>query len=277
LKSTPPRQFRKFNKTFYFLFAMTRNRDHCSFVPLVQRIDPKPKNPESMTRTPARHDRRANRSHDSGFTLMEVLITITIIITIAALSMIGVNRMRFSAAQATSINQMRQVGTAVLTWGAEKNNGEPFYVSNGSGDYCDESAPGPNPALAPGNPAKLLFNTQNPDEGYTTDYGLFYSALVKMPSPELKDYKPAEVGVGKSWGTYVWYYPFSTSLTSKQSSASGQWLGGVRVRKNLENKLVMMTDYSRGEPAWEKLYLALLVDGTVRALTNGEEPIRPPQ
>jgi hypothetical protein len=39
----------------------------------------------------------------------------------------------------------------------------------------------------------------------------------------------------------------------------------------------MMTDYSRGEPAWEKLYLALLVDGTVRALTNGEEPIRPPQ
>lgn len=256
---------------------MTQKTRHFSFVPLVQRNDFKPKNPESMTRIPARQDRRASRIHDSGFTLVEVLITITIIITIAALSMIGVNRMRFSAAQATSINQMRQVGTAALTWGAEKNNGEPFYVSNGSGDYCDESAPGPNPALAPGNPAILLFNTQDPDQGYTTDHRLFYSSLVKITPPELKDYKPKEVGIGKSWGTYVWYYPFSTSLTSTQSSASGQWLGSVRVRKNLENKLMMMTDYSRGEAAWEKLYLALFIDGTVRALTNGEEPIRPPQ
>ena len=230
-----------------------------------------------MKSMPARHDSRASRTNGSGFTLIEVLITITIIIVIAGLSMIGLNRMRFSAAQATSINQMRQVGTAALAWGAEKNQGEPFYVANGSGDYCDESAPGPNATLSPGNPAKLLFNTEDPEQGYTTDYRLFYSSLVKLTPPERKDYKPAEVGVGKSWGTYVWYYPFATTLTSKQSASSGQWLGSVRVRKNLENKLVMMTDYSRGEPAWEKLYLALLVDGTVRALTNGEEPIRPPQ
>jgi type II secretory pathway pseudopilin PulG len=230
-----------------------------------------------MTTIPSPRDRGASQRHLPGFTLIEVLITIAIIIVIAALSLIGVNRMRFSAAQATSINQMRQIGTAALTWGSEKNQGEPFYVANGSGDYCDESAPGPNPALAPGNPAALLFNTEDPEQGYVTDHRLFYSSLVKMTPLERKDYKPKEVGVGKSWGSYVWYYPFATTLSSKQSSASGQWLGAVRVRKNIENKLMMMTDYSRGQAAWDKLYLALFVDGTVRALTNGEEPIRPPQ
>jgi type II secretory pathway pseudopilin PulG len=210
-----------------------------------------------------------------GFTLVEILVTITIIITLAALSLVGVTRMKFSAAKATTINQMRQVGVATLSWGAERNNGEPSYVANGSGDYCDESAPGPNPALSPGNPAALLYNAEYPDQGYATDHRIFFSPLIKFATPVRKDYKPKQAGSGKPWGTFVWYYPFSTTMTAKQSAASGQSVGLVRVRKNLENKLVMMTDYSRNEPTWEKHYLALFVDGTVRSLTNGEEPIRP--
>jgi type II secretory pathway pseudopilin PulG len=228
-----------------------------------------------MKQKPARQTRRANPFRNHGFTLIEVLITITIIIVIAALSMIGLQRMRFSAAQANAINQMRQIGTAAIAWGAEKNNAEPFYVSNGSGDYCDESNSGPNPALSPGNPAKLLYSTQDPDQGYVTDYRLFYSGLVKITAPQRTQYKPNESAPGKPWGSYVWYYPFSTTKTGRQSTASGQNLGSVRVRQHLENKLMMMTDYSRGKPVWEKVYMALFIDGTVRALTNGEEPTRP--
>jgi type II secretory pathway pseudopilin PulG len=228
-----------------------------------------------MKQTPARHTSRARQSRKHGFSLMEVLITIAIIIVLGALSMIGVQRMRFSAAQASAINQMRQIGTAAISWGAERNNAEPFYVSNGTGDYCDESNSGPNPALSPGNPAKLLYNTADPDQGYVTDHQLFFSGLVKITAPQRRLYKPAEAAPGKQWGSYVWYYPFTRTKTPKQSSASGQNLGSVRVSPQLENKLVMMTDYSRGKPVWDKVYLALLVDGTVRALTNGEEPTRP--
>ena len=228
-----------------------------------------------MTKAPALKGQRAlHRSH-SGFTLVELLVTITIIIVLAALSFIGVTRMRFSAAKATTVNHMRQIGIAALTWGSEKNNGEPFYVSNGSGDYCDESMTGLNPALSPGNPAKLLFAKENPDEGYLSDYRLFFSSLVKMTPPVRKNYKPEEAGGENNWGTFVWYFPFATTPTAKQSSASGQWLGAVRVHPRLNNKLMMMTDYSKGDPVWEKYYLALLVDGTVRALDAAEVPVRP--
>lgn len=207
--------------------------------------------------------------------MVELLVTISLILVLAAMSMIGIQRVRFSAAKASAINQMRQVGIAAITWGAEKNQGEPFYVANGSGDYCDESEPGPTPALAPGNPARLLYNAQDPDQGYVTDHTLFYSGLVRTPAPARKQYIPDQVSPGKSWSTYVWYYPFATTKTSKQSSASGQNLGSVRVSPSLDGKLMMMTDYSRGKPKWEKAYMALLADGTVRALTRGEEPTRP--
>jgi len=223
---------------------------------------------------PALKTRPANQSRNNGFTLVELLVTITIIIVLAALSMVGIQRIRFSAAKAGAINQMRQVGTAVITWGAEKNNGEAFYVANGSGDYCDESEAGPT-ALAPGNPAKLLYNTQDPDQGYVTDHTLFYSGLVNTPAPTRKLYNPAQATVGKTWSTFVWYYPFATVKTARQSSGSGQNLGSVKVSPSLDGKLMMMTDYSRGKPKWEKAYMALFADGTVRALSRGEEPTRP--
>lgn len=230
-----------------------------------------------MKKSPISQRRLADPSHVSGFTLVELLVTIVIIAALAALSVMGVTRMKFSAAKAGTINQMRQVGIAVLTWGSEKNGGEPFYVANGSGDYSDESAPGPNPALSPGNPAAMLFNTEEPDQGYTTDHTLFFSPFVRITPPSRKDYKPKEAVTGKPWGTYVWYYPFSTSMTAKQSSASGQWVGGVKVHPRLDKRLVMMTDYSRDEVIWKKLYLALLLDGTVRDLSSDEVPTRPAQ
>ncbi len=228
-----------------------------------------------MKQNPPSQTSRANKSNNKGFTMVELLVTITIIIVLAALTMVGIQRARFSAAKASAINQMRQVGVAALSWGAEKNNGEPFYVSNGSGDYCDESEAGPNPALAPGNPAKLLYNTDNPDEGYVADHRLFYSGLVKATIPQRKLYIPSQATAGKSWSTYVWYYPFATTKTAKQASASGQNLSSVKVSPNLDRKLMMMTDYSRSKPMWEKAYMALFIDGTVRALTRGEEPTRP--
>lgn len=219
----------------------------------------------------------AESSHESGFTLFELLIVIAIVIMLATLSMVAVNRMRFGAAKATTMNQMRQIAVAVTSWATENNNGEPFYVANGTGDYCDESNPGPNSSLSPGNPAKLLYNTKDPGTGYCADYQLFFSPLVKIVPPVRDKYKPETAAPGVPWGAYVWYFPFSTNMTQRQRNASGQWLDPARVAPNLQGKLMMMTDYSRGDAKWEKYYIAVMVDGSVRKLENEEVYVRPMQ
>ncbi|MCP5546640.1 MAG: type II secretion system protein [Akkermansiaceae bacterium] len=227
---------------------------------------------------PARsHPRRSLGDRCAGFTLTEILVVITILVTLAAISMIGVKRLRFGAAKAATTNQMRQIGVAALAWGADNNYGEPFYVANGSGDYCDESFPGLNPALSAGNPAAMLYRTEDPEQGYIADHEVFFSPLVNFRPPERKDYKPREAGTANPWGSYVWYYPFTTEKSARQAEASGQWLGGVRVKPTLENRLLMMTDFSRGQAVWDNFYLALLVEGNVRELSRGEVPARPAQ
>lgn len=229
-----------------------------------------------MTTTSPRRIALGSNSRHSGFTLVELLVVVTIIIVLAALSVVGVNRMRFSAAQVTTMNQMKQVATAALTWGSEKNEGEPSYVANGTGDYSNECTPGTNPALAPGNPAILLYNPEDPEQGYITDHRLFFSPLVKRPAPESKDYIPSQVGAEKSWGNFVWYYPFTNNKTAKQKSATSQSLGTTRIANGFENRLMMMVDYSRSEAVWEKIPMALFIDGSVRALGNDETPTRLP-
>lgn len=225
-----------------------------------------------------RRIQNVNSTLTSGFTLVETLVVISIIIVLAALSMSLVNRMRFSAAQVTTLNQMRQIGTAALTWGAEKNQGEPMYVTNGTGDYSDEgglsNSPSKDLSLAPGNPAILLYNTESPEQGYITDHRLFFSRLVKTTPPEQKAYIPSEVAVGKYWGTYVWYYPFTKNKSSRQL-ASNQNVSTIRVVPSFEKRFMMMVDYSRHEPVWNKIYLSLFIDGSVRAIGNDETPTRP--
>jgi type II secretory pathway pseudopilin PulG len=138
-----------------------------------------------------------------GFSLTELLVVTVIVITLAALSLIGLNRTRLAAAKATTTSQMHQVGISVSLWAGEKNNGEPFYAANGSATYSHERFPGTNPLLAPGNPAMALFNKEDPGSGYMTDYTLYFSPLNKTPAPDLKSYEPEKADISKLWGTYA--------------------------------------------------------------------------
>lgn len=214
----------------------------------------------------------------TGFSLVELMVVVIIIAILTSLSMLMVNRMRYSAAQVTTMNQLKQVGTAALTWGAEKNQGEPMYVTNGTGDYSDEGGLGKTPSkdltIAAGNPAVLLYNTEDPDQGYITDHRLFFSPLVKTTAPERELYIPREVTAGKYWGTYVWYYPFTKNKSSRQL-ASNQNVSTIRVVPSFENNFMMMVDYTKHEAVWNKIYLSLFVDGSVRAIGIDETPIRP--
>lgn len=208
----------------------------------------------------------------SGFTLTELLVTITIIVVLAALSVIGVTRMKIAAAKSVTTNQMRQISAATYQWAAENNNGEPFYAANGSGTYSHECVPGNNPKLAPGNPAMLLYNKDSPHDGYFTDHTLFYSPLVKFKAPARMDYAPDQASLTKLWGSYAWFYPANvgSQLTSRQANAIGPW-SLSKVSNSAAGKLMLATDYLNSPPVWKRIYLALMVDGSAREVAQTEE------
>ena len=58
-----------------------------------------------------------------GMTLVELLVVITIIVVLAALSTVGVSRARSAARGATCTSNLRQIGTAILSY-ATDNSGQ---------------------------------------------------------------------------------------------------------------------------------------------------------
>jgi prepilin-type N-terminal cleavage/methylation domain-containing protein len=214
------------------------------------------------------------RFRTRGFTLVELLVVITIIVVLAALSMVGISNMRLSAAKARTTSQLRQVAVAVSLWGAEKNNGEPFYAANGTGTYPAEGAAGTNPILAPSNPGTALYNRESPDDGYLTDHTLLFSPLAKYKIPDRKDYKPDQASETKLWGTYAWYYPANVweKLNARQIAAIGGNWAIKEINPNAAGKLLLATDYSIAKQALSKQpYLALFVDGSVREVAQTQK------
>lgn len=209
-----------------------------------------------------------------GFTLVELLVVITIIVVLAALSMVGVSRMRLSAAKAGTTSQLRQIAVAVTLWGTEKNNGEPFYAANGTGTFPAEGSPGSNPILAPSNPGTALFNRDSPDDGYLTDHTLLFAPLAKYKIPERTEYRPDQTSATKLWGTYGYYYPSNVwaKLTPRQTTAIGGNWAIREISPDAAGKLLLATDYSLAKPAHSKqAYMALFVDGSVRDVANDQK------
>jgi prepilin-type processing-associated H-X9-DG protein len=68
----------------------------------------------------------------SGFTLVELLVTITIIITLAALSLMGFSKIREGSRRAMSLGQLRQLGIGMTTFAAENNGYLPMSRRGGT-------------------------------------------------------------------------------------------------------------------------------------------------
>lgn len=214
----------------------------------------------------------SNHTHAStrtGFTLVELLVAITIIVVLAGLVVLGARRGIESANKSRTASQMRNIGAAVAVWAAENNNNEPMYFRDGSGDSSSESTPALNAAdhrFCAGNPAKLLYNKISPADGYLQDPAAFFAATQVWEIPSSKDYDPASASTTSLWGSFMWVYPsIPASERTERQKTIMRSSNYTSVSRQAYNNLLMFNDYSFAKRRYpsDKSYFALFRDSSV--------------
>lgn len=221
---------------------------------------------------------KSNKKRRWGFTLVEMLVVITIIVVLAALSFVISSRTKLSAAKVTGMNQMRNIGTGAAMWAADNASVEPFYFANGTGTYPYESGGGSS-AFAPGNPAMALYKKDDPESGYITDRSLFFSPLAKYEVPSEDIYDPSKASATAIWGTYAWVHPFveSSKRSGRQITAiqnnQGQEVESP-INQGIAGRYLMSESYDdvNFPPKFgKKIFHALMIDGSVKHVADSQE------
>lgn len=221
--------------------------------------------------------RRYSPHPRSGFTLVELLVVITIIVVLASLVFVGAQRGMASANKSRTVSQMRDIGLAVAVWAAENNSNEPMYFRDGSGDSSSECTPALNVAdrkFCAGNPAILLYNKATPADGYLQNPAAFFASTQKWVVPTVKDYDPATSSAMKLWGSFMWVYPsVPAEERTERQKAIMRSSSYTAVAPQAYNNLLMFNDYSYAKAKYPKdrSYCALFRDSSVRNVaTNGD-------
>jgi prepilin-type N-terminal cleavage/methylation domain-containing protein len=222
--------------------------------------------PQKSSKTPS--------LHPSGFTLVELLIVITIIAVLAALIFVGAQRGIAAANRSKTVSQMREIGLAVAAWAAEVNNNEPMYFRDGSGDSSSESTPAlgiEGRSVCAGNPAILLYNRASPQNSYLQKPSSFFAATQKWNVPLDRDYDPSTTSTTRLWGTFMWVYPSvpADDRTERQKTIMRS-SNFTAVSQYAYNNLLMFNDYSNAKQkdVKDRSYFALFRDSSVRNVAS---------
>jgi prepilin-type N-terminal cleavage/methylation domain-containing protein len=208
------------------------------------------------------------RSRRAGFTLIEVLVVMAIVVVLAALVFVVTRKTMAGAYKSRNVSQMREIGTAVAMWASEHNNNEPMYFANGTGDFGHEGRiTGKNPLLSPGNPAKLLYNKDDPSSSYLPSHTVWFSPLCTFEAPDAADYDPDNASGSLPWGNFVWLYPSTATITPRQRDAMGGFSNGTIGREAAGN-VIMGNNFDPAfhfaKPRYSESYHALFRDGSVK-------------
>ena len=208
-----------------------------------------------------------------GFSLVEILVALAILVVLAVLTLSITGRMRLAAAKSGSVSKMRNISVGIATWMTDFSAPEPFYMGDGTGDYPHESARYSD--FRPGNPARALYRKDDPSNGYIQDFNVFFSPLSKLASaaPTISTYDPTKASEKKLWGTYTYFFPHATDakLTARQRAMGVQ---PIPASRESINGCLVLSEFYRDDwcPAkfGKRIYHALLSDWSVRYVADND-------
>jgi len=121
--------------------------------------------------------RKARRNGASGFSLIELLIVVAIILIIVAIALPNLLKARMSANEASAAQNLRSITTAAVVYSSTWNNGFPptfatFGGPGGNSSTCDFAQLVDN----------TLVNPPSQKSGYQYGYTVFGPAAVVAPT-----------------------------------------------------------------------------------------------
>lgn len=202
-----------------------------------------------------------------GFTLVELLVTITIIITLAALSFMGVTRAKNSASGAVDANDMRAIGVSIQMFAADKGGLLPTTRSGVSPRYVNDTG-------------SLLYSIAPYLGRETPQLGEFYPELAaaswqkatvgKNSAPAMLIHQNAFTGAGKFMGTNPMRPTPSTSTFGYPGGAAPKSISAVMGMINPATCLMMTEvdklhpEFKVSEPSWLSEVPEGMAHGTYR-------------
>jgi prepilin-type processing-associated H-X9-DG protein/prepilin-type N-terminal cleavage/methylation domain-containing protein len=175
----------------------------------------------------------------SGFTLVELLVSMTIIVMLIGLIAPQFKKVTAKAQSTKCLNNLRQVGVSAMLYAADNNNRFPLVESMPSDEVYDEDVDGVNP--------KPLYETLEP-------YGLSRDTL-KCPT----DIAGLNY-FAKEGSSYMWRNVADGELTSNVN-----FYGRRGTRQVSSTYVVIATDYDRVHSGRSN---RLYADGHVRDGSN---------
>lgn len=171
----------------------------------------------------------------SGFTLVELLVVITIIAVLTTLGFVGGRRMLDSAAKAKSVSNLKQLATTGQLFASENGGVIPHAQHTSIGGskriWCQHYTVTLSTDLADNNRFR-----ENPGDVFGRDTGIFTDA---------KSFKKAAKALAKtgpnSWRTYA--YNNRIGAASPENPGDLAWVVGARNLGHVEapNRLILFT------------------------------------
>jgi len=148
-----------------------------------------------------------SRKSARGFSLIELLIVVAIILIIAAIAIPNFMRSRIAANQASAVGSLRQYNTAEVTYASTFNIGYTVALS-----YLGPVIAGQPTSLGAGLVDSLLAS------GVKSGYVFVYSSSVADPDGKVNAYQITATPTGSASGT-IYYFTDQSGVIRQNATA----------------------------------------------------------
>jgi type IV pilus assembly protein PilA len=146
-----------------------------------------------------------------GFSLIELLIVVAIILIIAAIAIPNLLRSRIAANQASAVGSLRTLNTAEITYASTYNSGY-----SGAMAYLGPPAAGANPTSVLAGLIDSVLSS-----GDKSGYSFAYSAGTADASGRINTYSFTAVPISSNTGTNSYYTDQSGVIRQNSTATAG--------------------------------------------------------